>query len=82
MVFATAALGKGINLRDVNTIIHYGGAQSIDGYIVLKESERETPGSEGSTEATRNIGQFQLLLSSVDIQALAECIVDKMWQQA
>jgi Lhr-like helicase len=29
VVFATVALGMGINLRDVNTIIHYGGAQSI-----------------------------------------------------
>ena len=32
-VFATVALGMGINLRDVNTIIHYGGTQSIDDYF-------------------------------------------------
>ena len=38
VVFATVALGMGINLRDVNTIIHYGGAQSIDDYF--KESGR------------------------------------------
>ena len=33
MVFATVALGMGINLRDVDTIIHYGGPQSIDDYF-------------------------------------------------
>ena len=33
VVFATIALGMGVNLRDVNTIIHYGGPQSIDDYF-------------------------------------------------
>ena len=33
VIFATVALGMGINLRDVNTIIHYGGLQSIDDYF-------------------------------------------------
>ena len=33
VVFATVALGMGVNLRDVNTIIHYGGPQSIDDYF-------------------------------------------------
>ena len=33
VVFATVASGMGINLRDVNTIIHYGGTQSIDDYF-------------------------------------------------
>ena len=33
VVFATEALGMGINLRDVNTIIHYGAPQSIEDYF-------------------------------------------------
>ena len=33
VVFATVALGMGIDLRDVNTIIHYGGMHSIDDYF-------------------------------------------------
>ena len=33
LVFATVALGMGINLRDVNTIIHYSAPQSIDDYF-------------------------------------------------
>ena len=33
VVFATVALGMGINLRDVNTIIHYGAPQSIENYF-------------------------------------------------
>ena len=33
VVFATVALGMGINLRDVNTIIHYGAPQSIEDYF-------------------------------------------------
>ena len=33
VAFATVALGMGINLRDVDTIIHYGGMQSIDDYF-------------------------------------------------
>ena len=33
VVFATMALGMGVNLRDVNTIIHYGSPQSIDDYF-------------------------------------------------
>ena len=33
VVFATVALGMGIDLRDVDTIIHYGGMQSIDDYF-------------------------------------------------
>ena len=33
VVFATVALGMGVNLRDVNTIIHYGAPQSIEDYF-------------------------------------------------
>ena len=33
VVFATEALGMGINFRDVNTIIHYGAPQSIEDYF-------------------------------------------------
>ena len=33
VVFATVALGMGVNFRDVNTIIHYGAPQSIDDYF-------------------------------------------------
>ena len=33
IVFATVALGMGINLRGVNTIIHYGAPHSIDDYF-------------------------------------------------
>lgn len=33
VVFATVALGMGVNLRDVNTIYHYGAPQSIDDYF-------------------------------------------------
>ena len=32
VVFATVALGMGVNMRDVNTIIHYGAPQSIEDY--------------------------------------------------
>ena len=33
VIFATVALGMGINLCDVNTIIHYGGMNTIDDYF-------------------------------------------------
>ena len=33
IVFATIALGMGINLQDVNTIIHYGAPRSLDDYF-------------------------------------------------
>ncbi len=33
VVFATVALGMGIDLKDVNTIIHYGAPQSIEDYF-------------------------------------------------
>jgi ATP-dependent DNA helicase RecQ len=33
VVFATVALGMGVNLKGVNTIIHYGAPQSIDDYF-------------------------------------------------
>lgn len=33
VIFATVALGMGINLCDVNTIIHYGGMHTIDDYF-------------------------------------------------
>ncbi len=33
VVFATVALGMGIDLRDVNTVIHYEAPQSIDDYF-------------------------------------------------
>ena len=33
VVFATIALGMGVNLKDVNTIHHYGAPQSIDDYF-------------------------------------------------
>ena len=33
IVFATIALGMGVNLRGVNTIIHYGAPRSIDDYF-------------------------------------------------
>ena len=33
VVFATVALGMGINLRDVNLILHYGAPRSIDDYF-------------------------------------------------
>ena len=33
IVFATIALGMGVNLRDVNTVIHYGAPLSIDDYF-------------------------------------------------
>ncbi len=33
IVFATVALGMGVNLRNVNTVIHYGAPQSIDDYF-------------------------------------------------
>ena len=39
VVFATIAVQKGINLQDVNMIIHYGRMQSIDDYY--QESGRE-----------------------------------------
>ena len=33
VVFATVAQGMGVNLRDVNTVYHYGAPQSIDDYF-------------------------------------------------
>ena len=33
IVFATVALGMGVNLQGVNTIIHYGAPRSIDDYF-------------------------------------------------
>ena len=33
VVFATVALGTGIDLKDVNTIIHYGAPHSIEDYF-------------------------------------------------
>ena len=33
VVFATVALGMGINLQDVNTILHYGAPQCIEDYF-------------------------------------------------
>jgi superfamily II DNA helicase RecQ len=33
VVFATVALGMGVNLRDVNIIIHYGAPKSIEDYF-------------------------------------------------
>ena len=33
VVFATVALGMGINLQGVNTIIHYGAPRSIEDYF-------------------------------------------------
>ena len=33
VVFATVALGMGVDLRDVNCVIHYGAPQSIDDYF-------------------------------------------------
>ena len=33
ILFATVALGMGINLRDVNTVIHYGAPNSIDDFF-------------------------------------------------
>ena len=33
VVFATVALGMGINLRDINVVIHYGSPQSLEDYF-------------------------------------------------
>ena len=33
MVFATIALGMGIDLQDVDTIMHYGAPRSLDDYF-------------------------------------------------
>ena len=33
VVFATVALGMGVDLRDVNTVIHYGAPQSLEDYF-------------------------------------------------
>lgn len=38
VVFATVALGMGIDLQDVNTIIHYGAPRSLEDYF--QESDR------------------------------------------
>ena len=38
LVFATVALGIGVNIKDINLIIHYGVPHSIDDY--LQESGR------------------------------------------
>lgn len=33
VVFATVALGMGVNIKDVNLIVHYGAPHSIDNYF-------------------------------------------------
>ncbi len=33
VVFATVALGMGVNVKEVNTVIHYGAPRSIDDYF-------------------------------------------------
>lgn len=33
VVFATTALGMGINLQDVNTVIHYSAPRSLEDYF-------------------------------------------------
>lgn len=33
VLFATVALGMGVNLKDINTIIHYGAPHSLDDYF-------------------------------------------------
>ena len=33
IVFATVALGMGINLKDINTVVHYGSPSSIEDYF-------------------------------------------------
>lgn len=33
VVFATIALGMGVNLQDVNTVIHYGAPKSVEDYF-------------------------------------------------
>ena len=33
VVFATVALGMGVNFSDINQIVHYGAPQSIDDYF-------------------------------------------------
>lgn len=50
VVFATVALGMGINLRDVNTVIHYGAPQSVEDYF--QESGR---GGRSGEEAVSTI---------------------------
>ena len=34
--FATYALGMGVHMTDVNTIVHYGAPSSIDDYFRIK----------------------------------------------
>ena len=36
VVFATVALGTGINLQNINTVIHYGTPQSLEDYFQEK----------------------------------------------
>ena len=39
VVFATVALGMGVNFKDVNLVVHYGAPQSLDDYF--QESGRD-----------------------------------------
>ena len=48
-VFATIALGMGINVQDVNTIVHYGAPQNLEDYF--QESSRGGQ-SGGDAEST------------------------------
>ena len=50
VVFATVALGMGIDLRDLNTVIHYGAPQSLEDYF--QESGR---GGRSSGDAVSTI---------------------------
>lgn len=66
VVFATVALGMGVNLQDVNTIVHYGAPQSIDDYF--QESGR----GRCSGEQAMCIGGLLIVLEKKDIYNLGQ----------
>lgn len=49
VVFATVALGMGVNLKDVNTIIHYGAPKSVEDYFQESGRGGRTGGDAVST---------------------------------
>ena len=58
VVFATVALGMGINLQDVNTILHYGAPLCIEDYF--QESGRGGRSGETSLFTIFTIHLFSL----------------------
>ena len=68
VVFATIALGMGVNLQDVNCIVHYGAPRSIEDYF--QESGR------GGRSGDKSIGS--LLIVRFEVSHLLHSIMKQL----